>query len=260
MIRNLAAVVTLAAAATQVSAEQSASDLAKQLSNPVASLISVPLQFNYDQNIGPNDKGHRTSVNIQPVMPVTLNADWNLIMRTVLPVISQDDVIPGRSQLGFGDTLQTFFISPSRPGLIWGLGPAFLLPTGNDDLGLNQFGAGIEGVVLKQAGPWTVGALGYYLWDVGGGSNATDIQQAYAQPFVSYTTAGGWTYTLNSETTYDVLTNQTSMPFNAVATKVTKLGKQPISIGGGVRYYAESTPNGPEGWGARLILTFLFPK
>jgi len=245
---------------TAALAQQDASELAKQLSNPVASLISVPLQFNYNEGFGPQD-GEQSYVNIQPVIPISISENWNLISRTILPVIHQDDVIPGESQAGFGDTTQSFFFSPKLPtrgGLIWGVGPAFLVPTGTDGLGANQWAAGITGVALVQKGPWTYGALANHLWDVGDGD--TEISNTYFQPFLSYTTKDAWSFTVNTETSYNWETNWASVPFNFMVSKVTRIGKQPISIQGGVRYWADAPDNGPEGWGARFALTFLFPK
>ncbi|MFC3613376.1 transporter [Lutimaribacter marinistellae] len=231
------------------------------MSNPIASLISVLFQLNYDRGIGANDQGSRFTLNVQPVVPIELNDNWNLISRTIVPLISQSDVIPGSSEDGVGDIVQSFFFSPKEPGaggLIWGAGPVFLLPTGGNNLGADQFAAGVTAVALKQSGSWTYGALANHLWDVGGGN--TDISSTFFQPFVSYTTPDAWTFTLNSETTYDWVNEDTALPINFTVAKLTQLGGQPVSIGVGARYWADSTTNGPEGWGARLILTFLYPR
>jgi hypothetical protein len=119
---------------------------------------------------------------------------------------------------------------------------------------------GVTGVVLKQSGPWTFGALSNHLWDVGGGSDPTDISTTYLQPFVNYTTPDALTIALNAEASYDWVQNEGSLPINLLATKVVKLGPNLVSIGGGLRYWVDGPEAGPDGWGARAIVTFLFPR
>ncbi|MFS8115212.1 transporter [Rhizobium jaguaris] len=245
-------------------AQEANSDLAKKLSNPVASLISVPFQFNYDRGFGPNN-GNRETLNIQPVIPFSINENWNVISRTILPVIWQDNIAgPSGSQFGLGDITQSFFFSPKEPtagGIIWGAGPAFLIPTATDDLlGSGKFGLGPTAVVLKQEGPWTVGALANHIWSVAGEANRPDVSSTFLQPFVSYTTSDAWTFTLNTESTYDWKGEQWSVPINFQVAKLVKFGKQPVSFQAGARYWAAAPDNGPEGWGFRVAMTFLFPK
>ena len=241
-----------------------AADLAKKLSNPVASLISVPIQTNYDQGFGPAD-GSRVLTNIQPVYPITLSADWNLISRTILPVTWQED-IAGNSgvQFGLGDVVQSLFLSPAEPGsngVIWGVGPVALLPTATDDLlGSGKFGLGPTAVALKQFGPWTLGFLGNHIWSVAGEGSRNDVNATFMQPFLSYTTPEAWTFTVNTETTYDWGSESWSVPLNAVVSKVVTVGAQPISLFAGARYWAEAPAGGPEGLGLRIGLTFLFPR
>ncbi len=239
-------------------------DLAKQLSNPVSSLISVPFQVNYDRGYGPED-GHRTTLNIQPVIPFSLNEDWTLVSRTIVPVIWQSDIAgKSGSQFGLGDTVQSFFFSPKKPGpggLIWGMGPVFLLPTGTHELlGSEKWGAGPTAVALKQEGSWTVGALANHIWSFAGDRDRSDISSSMFQPFVSYTTDDAWTFALNTESTYDWNSDQWSVPINFSVSKVVKFGTQPVSFQAGARYWAASPDNGPEGWGYRANITFLFPK
>lgn len=236
-----------------------------KLSNPIAALISVPLQLNYDQDIGPADEGDRWLLNVQPVVPVSISEDWNLISRTILPVVSQHDVFPGAgSQSGIGDVVQSVFFSPKAPtdgGWIWGAGPVLLLPTGSDDLlTADKWGAGPTAVVLKQQNGWTYGALANHIWSFAGNDDRSDVSATFLQPFVSFGTPKAWTFALNAESTYDWDNEQWSIPVNVFVSKVTKVGGQLVSLGGGLRYWADGPASGPEGLGIRLVCTLLFPK
>lgn len=239
-------------------------DLAKQLSNPIASLISVPFQFNYDTGYGPAH-GEKAFVNVQPVIPITLNEDWNLISRTILPIAWQNDIAGATgTQFGLGDTTQSLFFSPKEPGpggIIWGVGPVFLFPTATDPpLGGEKWGAGPTGVALKQDGPWTYGMLANQIWSYAGDSERLDVNATFLQPFVSYTTHDAWTFTLNTESTYNWESEEWSVPINFIVSKLVTLNRQPVSLQAGLRYWATSPEGGPDGFGGRFAITFLFPK
>jgi hypothetical protein len=238
-------------------------ELAQRLSNPISSLISLPFQYNYNNNIGPANDGTSNFINVQPVIPISLNQDWNMISRTIVPVVWQDEIFPGAgNQFGLSDTVQSLFFSPKQPtnGIIWGVGPVVLLPTGTDTLlTTDKWGAGPTAVALTQQNGWTVGMLANHIWSFAGDEYRADVNSTFLQPFVSYTTPDAWTFSLNTESTYDWTAEQWSVPLNFVITKLTKIGGQPISIGGGVRYWADAPDSGPEGWGARAVVTYLFP-
>lgn len=240
-------------------------DLAMQLSNPVAALISVPFQLNYDRDMGPANDGRRYLLNVQPVIPISLNADWNLISRTIVPLIDQKDVVPGEgSQSGVGNIVQSLFLSPARPtasGVIWGAGPVFLLPTASNSwLGTDKWGMGPTGVALRQQGGWTVGTLANHIWSVGGNTADPDISATFIQPFVTYITRTKTTFALNTESTYDWKTNQWTVPINFTVAQLLRVGDQIVQVGGGARYWAAGGNTAPEGWGFRFTMTLLFPQ
>lgn len=245
--------------------EDSETDIAQQLSNPVAALISVPIQMNYDSNFGLDDGGTIVRINVQPVIPISISDEWNLISRTILPIIDQNDFpFDGYSEFGLGDTVQSFFFSPKAPtsgGWIWGAGPVLLAATATDEfLGSEKWGIGPTAVVLKQSGPWTFGALANHIESFAGESDRADISATFLQPFVTYVTPKQTTWAFNTESTYDWENRKWAVPLNITVSQLLRRGNQLVQIGGGVRYWATAPDGGPEGWGFRLQLTLLYPK
>ncbi|MFT4548694.1 MAG: hypothetical protein ACI8XO_001489 [Verrucomicrobiales bacterium] len=255
---------SMATAGAQSSAGgDDAAELAKKLSNPVASLISLPVQANWDFGIGLND-ATRLTVNVQPVIPISLSDDLNLIIRTIMPVIDAEAPSPGvENVFGLGDFVQSFFFSPSQPtggGWILGAGPVFLWPTATDSLlGSEKWGAGPTGLALKQSGGWTYGALANHIWSYAGDDSRDEISATFLQPFVSYTTESQTTIGLNAESSYDWTHEQWSVPLNLTVSQLVKIAGRPMQLTAGGRYYVEGPDGGPE-WGLRAGITFLFPN
>jgi len=243
-------------------APNSEGELVKKLNNPIASLISVPFQYNLDFGIGPRNATKNT-LNIQPVIPISISKDWNVIVRTIVPVIYQDSPADGTPSVwGLGDTTQSFFFSPKDPvhGWIVGAGPVFLWPTAtNDSLGTGKWGAGPTAVILQQKHGWTYGMLANHIWSYAGDSDNPSVNATFLQPFIAYSFPTYTTLTLNTESTYDWANHQWTIPINAMVSQLLKVGKLPIQLQFGGRYYAEGPSGGPE-WGLRFTLTFLFPK
>jgi len=237
-------------------------DLAQKLANPISDLVSLPIQSNFDFNVGPGD-GTVWRTNIQPVIPISINDNWNLISRTILPVVDQQGIAATGNSLdafGLGDISQSFFFSPKESSPIWGVGPVFIFPSATDDLlGTEKWGAGPTAVVLQQQGAWTYGALVNHLWDFAGDDSRDPINATFFQPFLSYILPTKTTLTVNTEMTYDWENDQATIPLNFQVSQLFKVGKQPMQAFAGVRYYAEGPDNGPE-WGVRFGLTLLFPK
>jgi len=257
-------------AAMSINAEESATEVAKKLANPVAAMISVPIQPNYQPNLGLDDKGSQWLTNVQPVIPFDVSENWNLISRTIVPLISKDTGVPGQDRINkVSDIVQSAWLSPKEPtesGWIWGAGAAFLIPSGSD-ISAEKWGAGPTALALKQDGSWTYGGLVNHLWDFAGsdifdknGNVANRVNQTFMQPFLTYITPESVTFALNTESTYDWEREQWTVPINFVITKVVKFGGQMMSLGGGVTYWAEAPDAGPEGFGVRLLAVFIFPK
>ena len=266
-LRSLAAIALVmtsggTAQAQNTAPPDEAAALALKLSNPVSSLISVPLQFNFDGGIGPARDGQRITLNVQPVIPIALSPEWNLISRTILPIVWQNDIVPGAgSQFGLGDTVQSLFVSPAQPkGVIWGLGPVLLVPTGTDPLlSGGKWGGGQTGVLLKQSGEWTVGVLANHIWSFAGNSNRNDVSATLVNPFFSHTSKAAFTYGASVDVNYDWKRERWTVPISLNVSQLTKVGGQLVSVGGALRYYAASNDNAPHGLAGRFVLSQLFP-
>lgn len=242
-------------------AQEDEAELAKKLSNPVANLISLPLQSNWDYGIGGED-ATRYTLNVQPVIPFSISNDWNLITRTIIPIIRAEAPEEGLDdKSGLGDILQSFFFSPKAPtsgGWIWGAGPVLLYPTGQHGLSARKWGTGPTAVVLKQESGWTYGLLANHIWSFAGGGD-NDVNATFLQPFVSYTTKTRTTLSLNTENTYDWGSEQWTVPLNLGVSQLLKIGRMPLSLQLGYKYYLDKPEGGPDR-GIRFTVTFLLPK
>ncbi len=241
--------------------ENETDELARAAQNPVASMISLPFQNNTNFNFGPQEKTQNV-LNIQPVLPFELNEDWNLITRTILPVVSQPAITPAQDrENGLGDMLFSAFLSPKDSGQwIWGVGPALLLPTSTDDrLGAGEWGAGPSFVALTMQGPWVVGSLFSNIWSFTGDEQVNLFTWQY---FVNYNLDDGWylnsapIITANWEADSD---NRWTVPFGGGVGKIFRIGEQPINASAAAYYNVEKPDFGAD-WQMRLQLQFLFPK
>ncbi|GGD37772.1 hypothetical protein [Pseudoxanthomonas indica] len=238
-------------------------DLSRLPANPIATLVSLPLQYNHDVGIGRDGRGSRDTLNVQPVFPIGLGGDWNLISRSVVPVIHHRTA-SGSTIRGVGDATQSFFLSPAAPtraGWTWGVGPVLRLPTASDDrLGFGQWGAGPTAVALKKTGNgWIVGALANHVWSISGDSHRPPISMSFVQPFVSRGFAGGRSLSANIESTYDWRRQHWLVPVNVLVGQMIPLHDKRVNLQAGVRYHAASRALGPD-WGVRVMVTLLFDE
>lgn len=252
--------VIVTSSLTVVTVGANDADLAQELTNPIADLMTIPIQMSYDQNIGPNDKGYKIQTNIQPVIPFDVSENWNLLTRTIIPVIKQKDITPSSgSQFGLGDTSMSLFFSPKKStGVIWGAGPIVVLPTAtNNLLGLDKWGVGPAGIVLAMMGQWTVGGLANHVWII---NSDNDARSTFIQPFAAYTWKSAWTLSLQSESTYNWVEKEWGVPVNATVSKLVRFGELPVSLQAGTGYWVHSTRNGAEGVRFRLQANIVLPK
>lgn len=243
--------------------EPNAQELARAAQNPIASMVNVPIQSNIDFDWGPD--GDTFSVtNVQPVIPFRLNEDWNLITRTILPIVSQPGVLPGQSRkTGTGDTLFTGFFAPVDAGeVIWGVGPMLQLPTTSDDrLGKDEWGAGASVVVLTMPGRWVVGGLVSNLWGISE-DKGDEINQFTFQPFLNYNFDRGWYVSASPiiSANWEASSGEKwTVPIGAGVGRIFKIGSQAMNAQAHY-YYNVEKPDITGDWSIRLQLQFMFPK
>lgn len=245
-----------------VFAQDDAAELAKKLANPIASLISVPFQNNTDYGIGAFN-GTRNTLNIQPVVPISISENLNMITRVVLPVITQYNFTgEGQKQAGLGDAVMSAFFSPKNSEkLTWGVGPALLLPVGtNDFLTAKKFGMGPTAVALKQSNGWTIGGLINQIWSVAGSAERPNVSQMFVQPFLVYNWKSGAGLGGNLEWTQNWKSNQTTVWLNPTVSGVTSLGSQKVQFAVGPRLNLAAPDGGKADWGWRAVVVFLFSQ
>ncbi len=267
-IRRLAAVLGVAAtvAATAARAELSAEQLAKITQNPVANLISVPFQNNTNLHFGPQNNTQNV-LNIQPVIPFTVNSDWNIITRTIVPVIWMPDLTPTvKAVNGIGDTVFTAWLSPAKPGKwIWGAGPVVQAPTDSDTrLGNRNWGLGPSVVLvhLDHQSPWVFGLLFNNIWSLSSNQAGGSYNHGVIQPGINYNFTNGVYITSSPVITVDwraASSQQWTVPVGAGIGKVFRLGKLPVNMSLAGYYNVVSPTNGPN-WDIRAQVQFLFPK
>jgi hypothetical protein len=240
--------------------------IAKKLANPIANMISVPLQYEFSRGVGRNQGGSEQTLLFQPVMPFNLGGGDTFIVRPIVAGVREVSVqgASGQPFSGYGIanvTIESFYAPNTNSSWIWGVGPYAQSPSGNSGkFGSQQTGAGITGVVLNRHGPWTYGLLGYQSWEVGGNPAFGTQNNLYGQPFFAYTNKEALTITANMEALYNYDTRRTSNPLYVGASKLTVIGGIPFSFGAGPMYYVSNTPGGPSGWGARATATVVILK
>ncbi len=242
--------------------EASNEEISKALSNPVANIINVPFQMNWDYGAGPNGDGQDYYMKIQPVIPVQLTDDWRMLSRSIFIVESKYNM-GFDGETGLGDWTQTFFISPVKKEgdhFVWGAGPVFLIPTATENhLGQKKWGIGPSVILVEELEDWTIGILANHIWDLWGDSDRNYVSQSFLQPFVARHFPHAIAVTLTSEYTYDWHEGDQYVPINLMVSKVFRIGKLPINVSLGGRYYIDKPTGGPD-WGLRLMITFVLPS
>lgn len=236
-------------------------EIAKKLANPIANLVSVPFQWNYDRGRGVNQVGTDQTLLVQPVVPFALSGGDVFILRPIVTSVWLNNV---NGYTGAGESnvqIESFYAPYTGTSTIWGIGPYLSSPAGSSgQFGSQQTGGGVTAVILDRKGPWTYGMLGFQSWSLGGVATSGTQNNLYGQPFLAYVTSNAVTYTIQFQSNYNYDVHRTSNPLDFTISKLEYFDKLPIQFTIGARYNVSSIPGGPEGWGARAGITFVFPK
>lgn len=239
---------------------QTVEDVAKKLRNPIADMGSVPFEWGWDQKVGPNN-GHSQTLNINPLIPVTLSNNDVLVFKPNLTGEYQSNV-DGFTGYGVQNVeLESYYTFISHKTLMWGIGPYLIAPAGTSgQFGSQQTGAGVNAAIQNQMGPWIFGILARQYWSVGGNPASGTQNNIYVNPYLSYVTANAWSYNYYLEPIYNYNSHQTKNPMTLSVSKVVMSGNQAIEYELGARYYATNVPGTPQGWGARFTVTVALPR
>ncbi len=240
-------------------------DMAQEIRNPIAQLLQFPFELDGDGHVGPDRAGEQVHLDLKSIVPIPLGPRWTLISWSKIPIYRQQDVHgDSGTQVGLSNTQLRFFVSPARvrrgllqEGFIWGLGPMLTLPTTNPQIGAEQTSGGFDASVCWQGRPFSVGLLAYQIFGFAGPGTRTN--EAYLQPFLSYTTASAWSATLNTESEYFWTSGAWEVPINLQVSKLLKLAGLHLSFLLGARYWASAPDSSPHGWGGRASVTLVLP-
>jgi hypothetical protein len=237
-------------------------DLAKQIQNPLASVVTLPFQANHNLNQGEFDRTV-TNINFQPVIPFP-GEEWNLVSRTIIPYLS----IPigeTAAETGLGDITTVLFASPADAGAFtWGVGPALVLPTASNPevLGSGKLSLGPSAVLFWGPGHWTLGAVAWQTWSIAGDSDRESTSHLTVQWFINYNLGKGWALGTAPIIACDWKApsgDECTIPWGGQISKVLNFGSRPVNLLLG--YYSNSEyPEGGAESQVRLQINLLYPQ